>query len=272
MSCDAAKILAVFPTPCISHHKVFQRFTQELTRRGHELVIINTLPDVLRETRNIREINMFNNTSSLWKQSTSPKVGKNLYHKTLLKDAFKAQEVIFKRILENHEFKQIVDENFDLLILEAWVPPIRALAHIFKTPVLTFSTLGAATNEHNLIGSQIHPILYPLCSQQRIRSHSMMEQLSDLDLTYFLHNLLEDVKKDELILKSEFFKDVSSVSELRNNVDMTILNFHPIWDQNRPVPVSLIYGGALHLKTVQELPEVFIFDFCLFVFISFFYN
>lgn len=263
MYCDAAKILAVFPTPCISHHKIFQRFTQKLAEQEHEIIMINTLPDVLREKRNFREINMFNDTSSLWKQEASPKFVKNQYHRTILKDAFQVQEVIFERILENNEFKQIVGENVDLLLLEAWVPSVRALAHIFKAPVITLSSFGAITNELNLIGTAMHPILYPICIHQRIQSHSLMDQLSDLYLTYFLHNMLEDVKKDEWILKSEFFRDVSSVSVLRNNVDMTILNFHPIWDQNRPVPLSLVYGGALHLKTVQELPEVREFHFFL---------
>lgn len=256
MFCDAAKILAVLPTPCVSHQKVFQSFAQELAARGHEVTMITPLLNHSTETRNLRQINIYNISYPLWKETVTNIFGKNVYYSIRLKTVLKAQAMIFEKILENYEFKQIFGGNFDLLILEAWIPCLRTLIHIFKAPVLTLSSLGSFIDEHNLIGSTIQPLLYPLSLQQRIHSQSLMDQLSDLHTAYFLHNLLEDVKNDEGILKSVYFKDISSVSELRNNVDMTIMNVHPMWEQNRPVPLSLVYLGALHLKAAQELPEV----------------
>lgn len=252
---DAAKILAVFPTPSISHHNVFQPFVQELASRRHEIVMITPFPRS-RETGNIREINIHNISYSLWRETVSNKFGKSEYQTVRFKNGFEAQKVIFGKILENVEFKEIAHENFDLLLLEAWVRPLLALTHIFKAPVVTLSSLGILNEEYNLVGSPIHPILYPTCIQQKIHSQTLTEQLSELYQTFILHNMLEDVKKDDRILKSEYFKDVLSVSDLKNQVDMMILNIHPIWDQSRPLPLSLVYGGALHLKTVQDLPEV----------------
>lgn len=254
--CDGAKILAVIPTPHLSHQVVFQRFAHELANRGHTIVMITSFPGLSEENEHVTEINIRNITYAHWRESVLSKYCPDDYYKIRLKNLFIAQEETFERILENREFKQIVGGSFDLLLLENVARPWRALAHIFKVPVLTLSSLGTLADEYNIIGSPVHPILYPICIQQKIHRLTLMEKMYDLYNTYFLHKMLEDVKKVEGISKSEYFNDILSVSELRNNVDMTILNVYHIWEQNRPIPLSLVYAGALHLKSVQELPEV----------------
>jgi glucuronosyltransferase len=41
-----ARILGVFPVACRSHQSVFAALTQELAKRGHELVVLSPFPDV----------------------------------------------------------------------------------------------------------------------------------------------------------------------------------------------------------------------------------
>lgn len=44
VSVHSARILAWFPSPSISHQVVFRPVTQELAKRGHEVVVITTDP------------------------------------------------------------------------------------------------------------------------------------------------------------------------------------------------------------------------------------
>lgn len=41
---EAARILAIFPAPSISHQVVFRPLTQALAKRGHEIVVITPDP------------------------------------------------------------------------------------------------------------------------------------------------------------------------------------------------------------------------------------
>ncbi|KAJ8708784.1 hypothetical protein PYW08_010166 [Mythimna loreyi] len=43
-SSDAARILAVYPVPSISHQVTFRPITMELVKRGHEVVVITADP------------------------------------------------------------------------------------------------------------------------------------------------------------------------------------------------------------------------------------
>lgn len=41
---ESARILAVYPTPSISHQVVFRPLMQELAKRGHDVVVITADP------------------------------------------------------------------------------------------------------------------------------------------------------------------------------------------------------------------------------------
>ncbi|KOB64163.1 UDP-glycosyltransferase UGT33F2 [Operophtera brumata] len=57
---NGAKILAVWPTPSISHQVVFRPLTEELARRGHEVTVITTDPafEKGKAPPNLREIDL----------------------------------------------------------------------------------------------------------------------------------------------------------------------------------------------------------------------
>lgn len=67
---EAARILAVFPTPSISHQVVFRPLTQELARRGHEVVVVTTDPAFPKGQAplNLTEIDVHDLSYSAWKR------------------------------------------------------------------------------------------------------------------------------------------------------------------------------------------------------------
>lgn len=54
---ECSKILAIYPTPSISHQFVFRALTKELIKRGHELTVITSHPMEFNNT-NLTQIDL----------------------------------------------------------------------------------------------------------------------------------------------------------------------------------------------------------------------
>ncbi|KOB69741.1 Antennal-enriched UDP-glycosyltransferase, partial [Operophtera brumata] len=258
---EAAKILAVFPTPSISHQVPFRPITQELARRGHEVVIITADPAFEKEKSppNLREVDVHDISYDLWKAkflpttSTGYKEDLKLQLPTLTKLIFE----IFVEQLKSNEVQGIIkNETFDLLLLEAWVRPTLFFTHIYKdVPAVTVSTFGGWNDNFERIGAASHPLLYPKSSAQKLNNRTMWDKITELynywDSDSNFQNL-EAVENSEL---RKFAPDMPDLSDLHKNIDMMFFNAHPLWDGNRPVPPSVIYMNGIHKKPHKELPK-----------------
>lgn len=256
----AARILAVFPTPSISHQVVFRPLVRELAERGHELVVVTTDPAYPKgqTPKNITEIDVHDMSYVAWDEFLKASTGNpnDLY--TQIKTGLVLVGKIFMRQMATEEVKTVLKEgNFDLLMSEALSRPALVLSHIFKVPVIQVSSFGAIMGNFECLGAPVHPILYPMMFRQKIVNLTFWEKVSELRTHYSLNRLSNSVQESENeMLKETFGADVPSVSELCNNVDMLFLNTHPIFDSHRPVPPSIIYMGGLHQNPVKELPKV----------------
>lgn len=119
---ESGKILAIFPTPSISHQIVYRALTQDLANRGHELTILT--PDPVRgNNSNITEIDL----------SGSYRAFKELFNYGEFKDVLKNEmkfvrkaSVIFEKLMNEQlsypEVQNLIKNSkkfhFDLLIIE----------------------------------------------------------------------------------------------------------------------------------------------------------
>nr|XP_021199107.2 UDP-glucosyltransferase 2 [Helicoverpa armigera]WRX06251.1 UGT33B5 [Helicoverpa armigera] len=254
---DAARILAVFPVPSISHQVVFRPLTQELARRGHEVTVITPDPVFTNggAPANLTEIDV-HFTYEDWKKFYETTSGDD-------NDLVKQMEIAFDLINRIFEVQMRVDkvqkilkeQKFDLLLLEACARPALILSHVFKVPVILVSSFGPLIYNSETIGSAMHPLLYPVNFSQRTNNLSKWDKLVELWRLYRIMNVMQQGELEEQIMGKRLFgPDVPPISELKNNVDMMFLNIHPLWDTNRPVPPSVIYMGGLHQKPQKELP------------------
>ncbi|XP_063897133.1 UDP-glucosyltransferase 2 isoform X3 [Helicoverpa armigera] len=255
---DAARILAVFPVPSISHQVVFRPLTQELARRGHEVTVITPDPVFTNgeAPANLTEIDV-HFTYEDWKKFYETTSGDNNDLLEQLQTAYILIDRIFEIQMRVDKVQTILKEQkFDLLLLEACAKPALALSHVFKVPVIQVSSLGPIFFNSDIVGSAWHPLLYPINFSLKLNNLTKWDKLMEFWTLYRIVSMMQQVDQvEDETAKRLFGPDVPPMSELKNNVDMLFVNIHPLWDTNRPVPPSVIYMGGLHQKPQKELPQ-----------------
>ncbi|XP_026735894.1 uncharacterized protein LOC113499578 [Trichoplusia ni] len=260
---EASRILAVVPTPSISHQAVFRTLTQELVKRGHEVTVITTDPEFknIGAPPNLTEIDVHDVSYKIWHDTFITKASKGKKN-----DIVSQMEIVFKGLtqileaqLQTKEVQALISDkgkSFDLLLLEACVRPALIFSHIYKNvPVILISSMGGTNINYKVIGAEVHPLLYPDHFHQSIYNLTSWEKLRALYTHYQFKKLHENMAEfEDTMLQKQFGDDLPSVTELSSNVDMLFLNIHPIFEGIRPVPPSVVYIEGLHLKPQKELP------------------
>ncbi|VVC99415.1 unnamed protein product [Leptidea sinapis] len=257
----AARILAVFPTPSISHQVIFRLITHELARRGHEVVVITPDPAFSSENapENLTEIDVhdlsYNNYEDFFGNDNGNKGGiaQNVYvileHITSL----------FEKQLQVPEVKRhILNKNnkFDLILVEAYVKSTLGLGHLLKTPVIQISSLGADPFIYSSFGVPNHLFQYPVPAAQRLYNLSIFEKINELYKLIVIYNhIIPTERLVHEMMKRAFGLDVPTYYELQQNVELLILNEHPVWAHNRPVPSNVIYMGGIHQPPETKLSQ-----------------
>ncbi|CAD0205774.1 unnamed protein product [Chrysodeixis includens] len=260
---EGAKILAVLPTPSISHQVVFRPLTQELARRGHEVTVITPDPVFknIRAPPNLTEIDVHDISYSIWQDTFVKKASKGEKNDIVpqLTIIYRAFFQILEAQLQSKEVQALINDDkksFDLLLLEACNRPTLVFSHIYKNiPIILVSSLGGTNLNFEVIGAPVHPLLFPDFFHQRLFNLTFWEKLNRLYTHYQFTKLHEsNVEIEDNMLRKQFGPDLPSVTELSNNVDMLFLNIHPMFEGIRPVPPTVVYMEGLHLKPQKELP------------------
>ncbi|KOB70382.1 UDP-glycosyltransferase UGT33F2, partial [Operophtera brumata] len=257
---NGAKILAVWPTPSISHQVVFRPLTEELARRGHEVTVITTDPafEKGKAPPNLREIDLHDlsyniRSSRVFDLSTGNREDVAAQLRMLVDLLLE----IFIEQLQTDEVKYIIEnETFDLLLIEAFMRPALLFSHIYKVPVIQVSSFGGFMDNYERMGAPIHPLVYPICQRQRIHNLSAKEKVTELYNYYVMDAEFQKQEAAENKALRKHFTDMPTLSELTNNIQMLFLNVYPYWDGNRPVPPSVVYIGGIYQKPKKELPKL----------------
>lgn len=266
VTAQSARILAVVPTPSISHQVVFRPLVQELAKRGHQVTIITTDPVFPKgqAPENLTEIDLHDLSYTTWREAVlkgDVTSGSQNDVVTQMKTFLPLMTSVYEEQMKVPEVKDIITNKtqYDLLLLEAWVRPAMMFTHLNKNAaVVLVSSFGGISGNYDTVGAPARPpLLYPTLLRQRLVNLTLSEKLGELYNHYLFESLFtaEDAAVDKLI-KKIIGHDTPSLRELDSRVDMMFLNFHPIWDMNRPVPPSVLYMGGMHQKPAKDLPKV----------------
>ncbi|KOB74102.1 UDP-glycosyltransferase UGT33D8 [Operophtera brumata] len=262
---EAARILAVVPTPSISHQVVFRPLTQELARRGHDVTIITTDPVFPKgqTPENLTEIDLHDMSYKVSRDtifSSEITTGKSDDTFQQMRTILSMMSKIFEKQMEYPEVKKILtnETQYDLLILEAWVRPALLFTHVFKNvPVILMSSLGDFGIVYDVLGAPSRPpLLYSTPLRQRIANLTLWDKVVELYSHYVFESIIRNhAVIDDKLIKSILGPDTPTLKELDKNVHMLFLNVHPMWNLNRPVPPSVVYLGGIHQKPSKEIPK-----------------
>ncbi|CAF4941838.1 unnamed protein product [Pieris macdunnoughi] len=259
--CESAKILAIFPTPSVSHQVVFRPLTQELARRGHQVTVVTADPVFKNGTpTNLTEIDVHDISYKLWRDNFVYKVEFG-QKKTLFPQIEAAVNIIRKLTvihLKHEKIQELIKDpsQFDILLVEAWTRQTLVYSYIFKVPVILISSFGMTMGNDETLGTQSHPILYPLVLQQRLYNLTFWEKLDE----FYKHWRFKMIwfKKENEEMNS--FREIlgpylPKYCELNNNVHMLFLNIHTLWIENQPLPPNVISIWGIHKKPEKPLPK-----------------
>lgn len=265
-SAFSARILGFFPIPSISHQVVFRAYTQELAKRGHELVIITPNPALPKERPkdNITEIDV----GFSYEYITDYVSKIDIYKRGVIADVdtvayslYKGFVHLIREDLEFPEVKKIVedkDQHFDLIVTEGILSLPLILSYFHKAPVIQITSFHALPENWATVGALTgHPVFYPNFNRNKFGKLSFMERVRELFYEFKLRYEFWRVKNEEdRIIKELYGLQAPSIDELKDNVDMLFVNTNAMFANNRPVPPSVVYLGALHLLPLKEIPQV----------------
>ncbi|XP_041972156.1 uncharacterized protein LOC121728111 [Aricia agestis] len=262
-SVNCARILTVLPAPSISHQIVFWPVINELVRRGHEVVSISPDPEhgKGKAPANLTEIDLHDISYAAWREILLKEVmGSTGEVVDQIKAIYMSLSKVFDEQMKVDEVRDIILKkkgNFDLLITETVSRPALAFSHIYKVPLVQISSFGPIVFNDHYVGSLTHPIFYPLPWHSKVYELSTWERIKKIwhhySFQFYYNNVIGEYENQ--MLKTHFGPDVPSVSELCDNIDLLILDVHPLWIDNQPSPPSVVYVNGIHQKPQKDLPK-----------------
>ncbi|XP_073961008.1 UDP-glucosyltransferase 2-like [Choristoneura fumiferana] len=258
---DTARIFAWFPMPSISHQVVFRPLTQELAKRGHEVVVMTPDPAFPKgqTPANLTEIDVHDVSYGAWRDifmSKQKEMTDDLDVQVMM--LYTAMMASLETQLNTTEMKALINgnEQFDLLLIEGVVLPALAITHVIKAPVILVNSLGGNPTTLANFGAPIHPFLYPFCIQKRVFNLTIWDKIQQLlkmgkmaSLDRYFYSMTRDA------LSRHFGDDLPPLEELEKNVDLLLINENPVWSEARPLPSNVVYIGGIHKNPKKDLPE-----------------
>ncbi|XP_028035371.1 UDP-glucuronosyltransferase 2B4-like [Bombyx mandarina] len=256
--CDAARILAFLTMPSLSHHLTFRPLTEELVKRGHEVVVVTTDPayPAGKTPENLTEVDLHDISYKTYIKifSKNIKGQNNVYVQcTSLIDALmQVFEVQYRSDVVQKLLKD--DKKFDVVITESTYRITVLLGHVLKAPVILLSSFGFGVTNAETMGAPVH-LMYPSVLRQRVKNLTLIEQITETYKEVYLTKLIYAHEEVENALIEKVEPGSPTMSELFENSNLFLVNAHPIWESNRPVPPGIVFLGVVFQKTNTVLPQ-----------------
>lgn len=263
---NAARILAIVPTPSYSHQIAFRPLWKELLRRGHHVVVLTTDPIKDPTLTNLTEVDLQSSYDHvLGKYDIDEIITKNKNNPLLFMRAwikFTTEQTDY--VLSHPEVHNIIrnkDERFDLVMAEMPFPAMLAFSERFDCPSILIASMEATSVFHNLMGNPIHPVVYPDVMLPFDKTLSFKERVISTLFVVFREYMFEQVQLEiyQGFTKRYFRENRKTIRDLLGEVSMLFTNDNPILSINRPLgPNTISFGGGNHLSLFgqQHLTEV----------------
>ncbi|KAF5269281.1 hypothetical protein FQR65_LT02582 [Abscondita terminalis] len=257
---SSARILGISPTASHSHQIVLQPIWQELSLRGHELVVLTADPINNASLTNLTEINLHKISYDIWNRDLTNAI--NARENSVLESLFimiRATFDIADAQFQHEQVRTLINnksEHFDLVIVEYLLPIYCVFAAHFDCPFIGVTTMDPPPFAYNFVGNPNHPAVTSdgqfyydekLTLFQRVRS-TFTSVFSG-----FFYNILFRTQQQELISK-HFKKEMPPIEEIARNVSLLFINTEPIFHQIRSLVPSVIQiGGKIQKGETKPL-------------------
>ncbi|KAM3956572.1 UDP-glycosyltransferase UGT5-like [Aphomia sociella] len=257
---QGASILALFSSLSYSDHLVFRGYVSLLTQRGHSVAVMTPYPGNFQhpDTERIIELDVGQESAAYWDEYKRLVSNVDDYLPRLRA----LNELSLKIAIAQLKSKQMTalflnpNIKFDLVITEADVPLLYAVADKYQVPHIAITPTNGKIHQYEGKGNPIHPILYPdvntLNYKNLTRWQKVIEFYRHLQTKNEYYNnylpLSEIAAKKILGLKRD-------LQEVEYDIDMLFVASNPILVGNRPVVPAIIFVDRMHIKPGVSLPQ-----------------
>ncbi|XP_046751368.1 uncharacterized protein LOC124414463 [Diprion similis] len=253
----ASRILAICPTPSISHQIVFRRLTMALRERGHELVVVTTDPVDDPALKNYTEINIdFLYRDFLGKVDWVAQRRNKAWFDTVIEWSDRGK-LHTERILNLPELMSLYAPNsgqrFDLLLIEMlYWPTFLSFGQRFDVPIIGITSLALPANVQYGIGSPIlssHPSNWD-CGATVVGKLSLWQRVKNFVKTWrFLYWYMTDfMPANQAIARKYFGNNLPDLRDLERNISLIFVNQHAPITYVRPNTPKIIDIGGFHVS------------------------
>ncbi|AAG50437.1 EGT [Choristoneura occidentalis granulovirus] len=254
----SSNILCVFPTPALSHQSVFAAYVDKLVIAGHNVTVITPMPrgvqhvtEIDCSTKNVF-VNLVKNSTSLKKRGlVADELTVTAENYTPIIDMVVEQIKSYNvtNLLKNK------DNNFDLVVCEAYLDIILIFGHLYRTPIIKFSS-GYGTNENfKTMNADVkyNSVVYP---------NLWRSNFSNENIEQALNTEWQKLKQIQNIRLQKLFGDrTSTISVMQQSVKLLFVNVPHVFDSDRPVGENVQYLGGIHLKKPRPVRDIKLIEF-----------
>jgi glucuronosyltransferase len=151
------------------------------------------------------------------------------------------------------------DTKFDLFILDLFIyDAVLGISNHFGIPTVVFSSAGTMKWTNEMVKNPVNPSYNPNMLLPYTDKMSFSERLQSVFYGLFEEYIYRFVNlpKQEMIYKEhfgKFGKPLPRLIDLVHNVNLVLLNTHPIFQLPRAFVPNMVEVGGIHLKTNGSL-------------------
>lgn len=260
--CEAASILAVFPSPAKSHQIIYRSVINALIARGHRITLLS--PDPLpTDNPNVTQIDWswtYQIVDREWNiaKNKEENIGIIQFAQTL----FRIGHLLMEAQLKHPEVINLIENrhlyHFDVVIVEFFgMPPIFGFGEHFNAPLIGISSFDSIATGHEAVGNVMNPIAHPELIFPFTKNLSFIQRLLSVCFQVYITHVAypREYERYDKQTRHYFGGNASSSLALMQNIDLLLTYGNPALGYIRPIVPATITFHSMHIEPVKPLPE-----------------
>lgn len=258
---EGATILALFSSLSYTDHLVFRGYLSMLSQRGHSLIVMTPYPGHFSypEVEKIVELDVGQASAPFWDEYKKLVTNTDDFYPRLKAVNEFSVKLAIAQLKSKQMMALLLNPNlhFDLVITEADVPLLYAVAEKYQVPHISITASTGRIHQHEAKGNPIHPILYP---DVNALSHGNMSQWEKV-IEFYRH----------IRTKNEYYNnylplcDLAArkllglkrpLQEVEYDIDFLFIASNPSLIGNRPTVPGVIFVDRMQIRPGLTLPKV----------------
>ncbi|XP_049772895.1 UDP-glucosyltransferase 2-like [Schistocerca cancellata] len=259
-SVEGARVLAVMPTPSISHQTPIQAIAMALVARGHHVTLLTTDP-MQDPPENLTQIDL-SFTYKYWMLFDEDKHLEEISPPEFVVAFMDLMANLTEHQLQSPQVQELIQsgQQFDLFVLEASMfQAYFGLYHVVGSPPLVgFVSLGMLPSGFAAMGNPDIPSFSPSLAADFPDHMNFIQRLANTLGNVIYGYLFEDrvLAPQEQILRKYFGDAPPPVAETERNYSLMLVNNHFSVNYPRPYLPTIIELTGLHIqKERKPLPK-----------------